>query len=142
MCPPNTGIPEKLKNPHPLVAQSMEILGTGKTDRNGLLKLPGEHCLDIRVSPESLPRAFRIWDSLIKALNEGGFCFTFYGTWFLKQLAKSPGLENAKSFFYKLSQNQSSLSPKPFETCRSQQRLLFNPLIVSSLRTYVPFPAI
>jgi hypothetical protein len=66
-------VPEKLESPHPLVAQSMEILGRSKRDRNGLLEVRGEYCLDIRVSPETLPRAFRIWDSLIKALNEGGF---------------------------------------------------------------------
>ncbi len=66
-------VPDDLKNPHPLVARAMEFLEGAGVDRNGLVQPPNKQCLDILVSPESLPRALRIWDSLIKALNEYGF---------------------------------------------------------------------
>ena len=66
-------VPEALGDPHPLVARSMEILVSGKEDRNGLVQSGSKECLDIRVAPDSLPRAFRIWDSFLKALNEYGF---------------------------------------------------------------------
>jgi hypothetical protein len=66
-------VPELLKEPHPLIAISSTILSSIKSDSAGILIPPDDHCLDIRVSRESHPRALRIMDALIKSLGTMNF---------------------------------------------------------------------
>jgi len=64
----NISVPDALTDPHPLVGKSFKILMSCKTDSSDILIPLQGQCLDIRVSRESLSRALRIMDSLIKAL--------------------------------------------------------------------------
>ena len=67
-------VAERLARPHPLVRMTAQALRGQKTDTWGMLSRPGrEKCLDIRVARESLPRALRIMDALLKALAARGF---------------------------------------------------------------------
>lgn len=66
-----------LRSPHPLVAQTMEYFENLKPSlfgpNNGLSSGYGDKCLNMRVSKESLPRALRIMNALIKACDARGF---------------------------------------------------------------------
>ncbi len=64
---------KSLRNPHPVVAKSAEILELCKPDDVGIIKSAGKDCLNIRVSKNSLRRALRIMDALVKGLLERGF---------------------------------------------------------------------
>ncbi len=66
-------VPKSLRNPHPLVSQASEILELCQPDDVGILQPPGKGCLDIRVSRNSLRRALRIMDALIKGILDRGF---------------------------------------------------------------------
>jgi hypothetical protein len=66
-------VPKTLRNPHPLVEQSVAILEIQKPNNQGLLAPPKKRCLDIQVSKTSLRRALRIMDGLIKALEARGY---------------------------------------------------------------------
>lgn len=68
-----TAVPDSLVDPHPLVEQSAIILASCSVDPKGLVMPPTKDCLDIHVSRDSLPRAFRIIDTLIKFLEGKGF---------------------------------------------------------------------
>jgi hypothetical protein len=63
-------VAESLQDPHPLVQQSLEVLIRCNPNGNGLLEPPKRRCLDVQVSPETVPRALRIMDTLIKGLEE------------------------------------------------------------------------
>jgi len=66
-----------LRAPHPLVAQTLEYFENLEPSRfrsdKGLLNGYGDKCLNMRVSKESLPRALRIMNALIKACDARGF---------------------------------------------------------------------
>jgi hypothetical protein len=67
-------IPEVLNEPHPFVLKSAEILSLCKPNSTGILIPPvNACCLDIRVSRDSLSRALRIMDALIKNFDTMGF---------------------------------------------------------------------
>ena len=66
---PEIVVPEVLKEPHHLIKTSCTILSSGKSDSAGILIPLDNHCLDMRVSRESLPRSLRIMDALIKSLE-------------------------------------------------------------------------
>jgi len=68
-------VPKVLRNPHPLVARSSEILELCSPDRYGILESSDNQCLDIKVSPDSLKRTLRIMDTLIKELEARGAHF-------------------------------------------------------------------
>ena len=61
-------VDETLKDPHRLVVLSGRYLAKAHPT-NGVVSVSGHTCLDIQVSPESLDRALRIFDALIKALE-------------------------------------------------------------------------
>jgi hypothetical protein len=63
-------VPPVLTQPHPAIASAMSALG-GATLRNGLAYASGP-CLDIVVSPSLCPRALRVANALILALEERG----------------------------------------------------------------------
>ncbi len=64
---------EKLTAPHPLVVLTRNVLTQAKPDDNRMLRPWGQKYLDIRVSPDSLRRALRIMDALLKAFEKRGF---------------------------------------------------------------------
>jgi len=63
------GVPVVIISPHVLVTRSESILRAAKKDERGILRPGNRRCLDIRVSPNSLDRALRAMDALIKALE-------------------------------------------------------------------------
>ncbi|MCS4432841.1 hypothetical protein [Aquiflexum gelatinilyticum] len=71
-----TKIPDELLEPHPLV-ESVRIHLTGKVpDNSGRMKnilIADSGFLDIRISPESLPRGLRAYDMIIKSCEKEGF---------------------------------------------------------------------
>lgn len=66
-------VAKALRNPHPFVARSAELLELCEPTDVGILEPANKNCLDIRVSKTSLRRALRIMDALIKGLLERGF---------------------------------------------------------------------
>jgi hypothetical protein len=69
-------VPDVLLRPvHPLVGKARYLLLNLSDSRRKFLKLPvvdRRGCLDLTVTRASLDRAFRIWDTLIKALEKRG----------------------------------------------------------------------
>ena len=65
-------VPGRLTNPHPLITQTSEILSGRKANDTGLITPPEKGCLDVAVSKESLRRALRLMDTVIKALEKQG----------------------------------------------------------------------
>ena len=65
-------VPDSLVNPHPLVERSASILASCNVDPKGLVIPATKDCLDIHVSRDSLPRALRIIDTLIKFFESKG----------------------------------------------------------------------
>jgi hypothetical protein len=65
-------VPERLSNPHPLIKQSSELLKACEPSDFGLLEPPKKGCLDIVVSKNTLRRALRIMDTIIKSLEKRG----------------------------------------------------------------------
>jgi hypothetical protein len=61
-----------LKEPHPLVKQTAEILESRQPNRIGVVEPPRKHSLNVEVSPVTLQRALRIMDALLKALEDMG----------------------------------------------------------------------
>lgn len=65
-------VPETIEKFHPLVQQTRKLLKKGHL-HNGRLRAPGnENALDICVSAEQLPRAYRILDTILKTLENHG----------------------------------------------------------------------
>jgi hypothetical protein len=62
----------ELGNPHPLIESAGKVFQSSTTDKNGLLEIWDQGCLDIRVSPGSLSRALAIMDTVIKTLEKLG----------------------------------------------------------------------
>jgi hypothetical protein len=71
-------VPTTLKEPHPLIRGTAEVLGPRQPNRIGLLE-PQRHSLNIEVSPPSVERALRIMDALIKALEAMGGSISLNG---------------------------------------------------------------
>jgi hypothetical protein len=65
-------VADRLVRAHPLVKQAGQLLRAAKPDEGGLVSGPRDTCLDVRVAKKNLPRALRIVDALLKALNERG----------------------------------------------------------------------
>lgn len=64
-------VPDELDSPHPLVHKTLK-LSRGRASSDGLLTLDRKQALDLRVSAETLDRALRITDALIKASEARG----------------------------------------------------------------------
>src|SRR5688572_10651487 len=65
-------VPETLESPHPLVAATERALRRPKTRDARAVPATERRALDIAVSEASLPRALRIMDALLKALDARG----------------------------------------------------------------------
>jgi len=70
-------VPQSLQNPHPLVAATLDAAKKRTVD-HGRLVLDSKS-LDIRVSPDSIGRALRLMNALIKASEKGGYTWAISG---------------------------------------------------------------
>lgn len=70
-------VPESLRGAHPLIRTSLEKLEVAELNGQGLIDPPQDECLMVRVSRDSLRRALRILDGLIKALETRGYAVAF-----------------------------------------------------------------
>lgn len=66
-------IPEQLDAPHPLVEKTDRSLRAAKVGSDALAKPRAKDCLSVSVSRQSIDRATRIMDALVKALESRGF---------------------------------------------------------------------
>jgi hypothetical protein len=75
--PVNTiSVKQTLHNPHPLIVKTQQALKGIKPDTTGLIVTGRQGVLEVRISPSGIPRALRIMDALIKALEKRGFQVT------------------------------------------------------------------
>ncbi len=63
----------QLRNPHVLVGRASQELQSSTVDDTGLLVLPADAALDVRVAKASLRRALLIMDAVLKALEQRGY---------------------------------------------------------------------
>jgi hypothetical protein len=70
---PAIPIPARLGRPHPLVAATQRVLHKASPDHRQLLGLRSVGGLDIYVSPAAIPRALRLMNALLKALEARGW---------------------------------------------------------------------
>jgi len=62
-------VPDELIDPLPLIEKTAKSLRGAGADDHGMVSPRAKHCLDIRIGKESIDRAARIMDTLIKALD-------------------------------------------------------------------------
>jgi hypothetical protein len=65
-------VPERLTSPHPLVRSTIDALKASTPDETSILRSRTGGCLDVRVGRQSVGRAMRLMDALIKALEARG----------------------------------------------------------------------
>jgi hypothetical protein len=65
-------VPDELFDPHPLVAKTAKSLRGARANDHGIARPRAKRCLDVRVGKESIDRAARIMDALMKALDTRG----------------------------------------------------------------------
>lgn len=63
-------VPDELLDSHPLVMKTARSLRGAGANEYGIVRPRAKHCLDARVGKESIDRASRILDALIKALDD------------------------------------------------------------------------
>ncbi|OGV78547.1 MAG: hypothetical protein A2340_12085 [Lentisphaerae bacterium RIFOXYB12_FULL_60_10] len=66
-------VPETLRGAHPLVHATLQALEASALVEHGLISMPRQGYLSVRVSKNSMRRALRILDGLIKALESRGY---------------------------------------------------------------------
>lgn len=66
-------VPDQLISPHPLVERTLQGLYNAKVDLDGRVRPKAKGCLDVCVGPDSIDRAMRIMDALVKALEGRGY---------------------------------------------------------------------
>lgn len=66
-------VPDQLQSPNPLIRQTRQTFRGIKVDDYGVYRPLNAEYLAIRVSPDSLDRALRIMDTLVKALVVRGY---------------------------------------------------------------------
>ena len=64
---------QKLRLPHPLVAESRDSFSVSDIDKYGRFRPWKKRYLDMRITPKTLRRSLRIMDTLIKKLEMLGF---------------------------------------------------------------------
>jgi hypothetical protein len=65
-------VPERLTSPHPLVRSTIDALKNLTPDETGILRSRTGGCLNVRVGRQSVGRAMRLMDALIKVLEARG----------------------------------------------------------------------
>ncbi len=77
--PANTiRVADRLRRPHVLVEKTREALKKPGHDQRGI-PFPSSPALEVKVSAELLPRALRVADALLKALEQRGYRLTLSG---------------------------------------------------------------
>ena len=67
-------VPESLPAmPHPLAAATLSALKTAKASPDGTLAMPKKALLEVSIGPDSIDRAMRIMDTLLKAIDARGW---------------------------------------------------------------------
>jgi len=66
-------VSDQLAAPHPLVEQTQRSIESVKANGEGRVKPKAKGCLDVCVAPESVDRAMRLMDALIKALEHRNY---------------------------------------------------------------------
>ena len=69
-------VPDALVDPLPVVEKTAKSLRAAGADDHGMVRPRAKRCLDIRVGKESIERAARIMDALLKALDVRGIELT------------------------------------------------------------------
>ncbi len=69
-------VPARLESPHPLIEKTERSLKSAKPESDGLVQSKAKGCLNVCVAPESVERAMRILDTLVKALEKRGIPVT------------------------------------------------------------------
>jgi len=69
-------VSQHLEALHPLVGRTLKSLHSARKDERGLVRPIAQQCLDIAVGPNSIERAVRIMDALVKALEGRGYPVT------------------------------------------------------------------
>ena len=62
-------VPDELIDPLPLIEKTAKSLRGAGADDHGMVRPRAKRCLDVRVGKESIDRAARIMDTLVKALD-------------------------------------------------------------------------
>jgi hypothetical protein len=65
-------VPEILSDPHPLVAKTVKAFRGGKSRHDGYLMAKTPDCLAVHATMASIDRTMRIYDAVIKAIEERG----------------------------------------------------------------------
>jgi len=73
-------VPATLSSPHPLIRATAGRAKGMRPDKYGRISLRANECLDIHVGPASLPRALRVMNALIKALEKRGITISVKNT--------------------------------------------------------------
>jgi hypothetical protein len=84
-------VAERLSRPHALVAAARNLLG-GPGSPEAFVSCQDQPCLDLDVSRGALPRALRIMDALLKALEERGHLVDVTAPWVRDSYRSSPDL--------------------------------------------------
>lgn len=66
-------VADTLRGAHPLVTQANQELQGVSTSRNGIIELPVNACLSVKVSKSSVRRALLIVDAILKATIQRGY---------------------------------------------------------------------
>ena len=69
-------VSDELVSPHPLVEKTLRSLSSVKVDVDGRVRPKAKGCLNVCVGPDSIDRAMRIMDTLVKALESRGYRIT------------------------------------------------------------------
>lgn len=66
-------VPEVLVDPHPLVARTVRAFRGGRSTHDGFLSSKTPDCLSVTATMACIDRAMRIYDALIRAIEERGY---------------------------------------------------------------------
>lgn len=66
-------VSDELVSPHLLVEKTLQSISSAKVDLDGRVRPKAKGCLDVCVGPDSIDRAMRIMDTLLKALEVRGY---------------------------------------------------------------------
>jgi hypothetical protein len=69
-------ISDSVTDSHSLIAKTEKSIRSTKPDLKSIIRPKARGCLDVRVGRDSIDRAMRIMDTLIKALEARGLCVT------------------------------------------------------------------
>lgn len=68
---------ERLTSPHPLIEKTLHALNAAKPDQYGRVSPHSDKCFNVSISRNSINRAMRILDALVKRFVERGFPVSF-----------------------------------------------------------------